>query len=79
MEICNYCIKKGYSHAIPADLMGIRRATISKIENGKFAISVDYLFDRFTSPTQVKEFVITAGISPKLNRLKKTHLEASYY
>ena len=43
MEVCNYRIKKGYSHAILADLMGISRATVSKIENGKFAISVDYL------------------------------------
>lgn len=43
MEICKYRIRKGYSQAVLADLMGISRATISKIENGRFAISVDYL------------------------------------
>ncbi len=43
MEICRHRLKKGYSQAVLADLMGISRATISKIENGKFAISVDYL------------------------------------
>jgi len=43
MEICRYRLKKGYSQAVLAELMGINRATISKIENGKFAISVDYL------------------------------------
>ena len=43
MEICKYRLNKGYSQAVLADLMGISRATISKIENGKFAISVDYL------------------------------------
>ena len=42
-EICRYRLKKGYSQAIMADLIGISRATISKIENGKFAISVHYL------------------------------------
>jgi transcriptional regulator with XRE-family HTH domain len=35
--------KKGFSQSHLADLMGISRATISKIENGKFAFSVDYL------------------------------------
>lgn len=35
--------KKGFSQEHLADLMGINRATISKIENGKFAISIDYL------------------------------------
>jgi len=43
MEICKYRLKKNYSQAVLADLMGISRATISKIENGKFSISVDYL------------------------------------
>ena len=43
MEIHKYRAKKGFSQAYLADLMGISRATISKIENGKFAISVDYL------------------------------------
>jgi transcriptional regulator with XRE-family HTH domain len=35
--------KKGYNQNELAILMNISRATISKIENGKFAISVDYL------------------------------------
>jgi len=43
MEICRYRRKKGFSQAALAELMCISRATISKIENGKFAISVDYL------------------------------------
>ena len=42
-EIHNYRSKKGYSQEQLADLMDISRTTISKIENGKFAISVDYL------------------------------------
>ena len=42
-EIYRYRLKKGYSQVVLADLMGISRATISKIENGKFAFSVDYL------------------------------------
>ena len=43
MEIYRYRLTKKYSQAALADLMGISRATISKIENGKFAISIDYL------------------------------------
>jgi transcriptional regulator with XRE-family HTH domain len=43
IEICKFRLKKGYNQAVLAGLMGISRATISKIENGKFAISVDYL------------------------------------
>jgi len=43
MEIYRYRVKKEFSQATLAELMGISRATISKIENGKFAISVDYL------------------------------------
>lgn len=35
--------KKGYSQEELADIMQINRSTISKIENGKFSISVDYL------------------------------------
>ena len=35
--------KRGYSQEQLADLMNINRTTISKIENGKFGISVDYL------------------------------------
>jgi transcriptional regulator with XRE-family HTH domain len=35
--------KKGYSQEQLAEIMHISRTTISKIENGKFAISIDYL------------------------------------
>lgn len=35
--------KKGYSHDELAELMEINSSTISKIENGKFAITIDYL------------------------------------
>jgi transcriptional regulator with XRE-family HTH domain len=42
-ELRKYREKKGFSQEHLATLMGISRATISKIENGKFAISIDYL------------------------------------
>ncbi len=42
-EIRKYRDSKGYSQEHLASLMDISRATISKIENGKFAISIDYL------------------------------------
>ncbi len=42
-EIRKFRVKKGFSQEQLAELMGISRATISKIENGKFAISIDYL------------------------------------
>ncbi|MBU3714205.1 MAG: helix-turn-helix transcriptional regulator [Ferruginibacter sp.] len=35
--------KKGYSQEQLAEKMNINRSTISKIENGKFGITVDYL------------------------------------
>ena len=35
--------KKGYSQEELADIMNINRSTISKIENGRFSITVDYL------------------------------------
>jgi transcriptional regulator with XRE-family HTH domain len=35
--------QRGYSQEELADLMDINRSTISKIENGKFSITVDYL------------------------------------
>ncbi len=43
IEIHKYRINKGFSQEHLAELMGISRTTISKIENGRFAISVDYL------------------------------------
>jgi len=35
--------KRGYSQEQLAEIMNINRSTISKIENGKFSITVDYL------------------------------------
>jgi DNA-binding XRE family transcriptional regulator len=35
--------KRGFSQEELAEIMQISRSTISKIENGKFAFSVDYL------------------------------------
>ncbi|MNK80972.1 hypothetical protein D3C87_1007060 [compost metagenome] len=35
--------KKGYSQEQLADIMNVSRTTISKIENGKFNFSIDYL------------------------------------
>ena len=35
--------KRGYSQEQLAEIMSINRSTISKIENGKFGITVDYL------------------------------------
>ena len=35
--------KKGYSQDELAEIMEVHRSTISKIETGKFAITIDYL------------------------------------
>lgn len=35
--------QRGYSQEQLAEIMNINRSTISKIENGKFGITVDYL------------------------------------
>jgi transcriptional regulator with XRE-family HTH domain len=35
--------KKGYSQDVLAEIMGVSRSTLSKIENGKFSFSIDYL------------------------------------
>jgi transcriptional regulator with XRE-family HTH domain len=35
--------QRGYSQEHLSELMNINRSTISKIENGKFSITVDYL------------------------------------
>ena len=35
---------KGYSQDELAEIMQVHRSTISKVETGKFAVTVDYLF-----------------------------------
>ena len=35
--------KKGFSQDELAEIMGVNRSTISKVETGKFAITIDYL------------------------------------
>ena len=35
--------KRGYSQDYLAEMMDVNRSTISKIENGKFSFSIDYL------------------------------------
>jgi len=35
--------QRGYSQEQLAEMMNVNRSTISKIENGKFSITVDYL------------------------------------
>jgi transcriptional regulator with XRE-family HTH domain len=35
--------KRGYSQDYLAEMMDVDRSTISKIENGKFSFSIDYL------------------------------------
>lgn len=35
--------KRGYSQDELAEIMEVHRSTISKIENGKFSFSIDYL------------------------------------
>ena len=42
-QIRQFREKRNLSQEELAEMMGISRATISKIENGRFAISVDYL------------------------------------
>ncbi len=41
--IKNFREKKGYSQNELAEIMNVNRSTISKIENGKFNLSIDYL------------------------------------
>jgi len=42
-EIRDIRRKRGYSQDYLADQMNVSRSTISKIENGKFSFSIDYL------------------------------------
>jgi len=42
-KLKEYREKRGYSQDELAEIMNITRSTISKIENGRFAFSIDYL------------------------------------
>lgn len=42
-QVRHYREKRGYSQEELASLMNINRSTLSKIENGRFAVTVDYL------------------------------------
>jgi transcriptional regulator with XRE-family HTH domain len=42
-RIREYREMRGFNQDELADLMEVNRSTISKIENGRFAISIDYL------------------------------------
>ena len=42
-QIRTFREKKGYSQDELAEIMEVNRSTISKIETGKFAITIDYL------------------------------------
>jgi transcriptional regulator with XRE-family HTH domain len=43
MSIRSFREKKGYSQDELAEIMEVHRSTISKVETGKFSITVDYL------------------------------------
>jgi len=43
MKIRAFREKRGYSQDELAEIMDVHRSTISKVETGKFSISVDYL------------------------------------
>lgn len=43
MNIRVFREKKGYSQDELAEIMEVHRSTISKVETGKFAITIDYL------------------------------------
>lgn len=42
-QIQTFRKKKGFSQDNLAEIMEVNRSTISKVENGKFAITIDYL------------------------------------
>lgn len=42
-QIREFREKRGYSQDELADIMEVHRSTISKVETGKFAITIDYL------------------------------------
>ena len=42
-EIRAFRVKKGFSQDELSEIMEVNRSTISKVETGKFAITIDYL------------------------------------
>jgi transcriptional regulator with XRE-family HTH domain len=59
--------KRGYSQEQLAEKMDINRSTISKIENGKFGITVDYLV-RFSIFLDY-EFKVFRNLIEKMNKV----------
>jgi len=43
LKVREFREKKGFSQDVLAEIIGVSRSTISKIENGKFSFSIDYL------------------------------------
>ncbi len=63
----NYHLEKAIVHASKAAWL----ATLIKYKS--------VTFERFTSPAQIRDFIITGGVNTKLNRLKKSSPEAFFY
>lgn len=63
----SYHIEKAIIHASKAAWM----ATLIKYNSDSI--------DKYTGPLQVKDWLITEPVNPKLNRLKKSNTEAFYY
>jgi len=55
--------QKGLSQEQLGQMMGVSRSTISKIENGKFSFSVDYLL-KLSAPLNFKVTLRTNNITP---------------
>jgi len=62
-EIKSIREQKGLSQEQLAQMMGVSRSTISKIENGKFSFSVDYLL-KLSAPLDFKVTLRTNNLSP---------------
>ena len=58
--------KKGYSQDELAEKMDINRSTISKIENGKFNLSIDYL-SKFSWLLDIEFHLIEVGNNKSIN------------
>ena len=65
-----------------SEIYHIEKAIVHASKAAWLSILIKYNINqlvRFISPNQVNDLVITTGVSPKLNRLKKTNPEAFYY